>query len=268
MRGVKRVSNWTLIFSRRLIFVGFLGVVFAGLPSHADMMASGSSLPPREALENPELYFRLDSPVVREISQEELLRINPLFRKKDIVDFGQCDQTRIQESGVNPLDELNVLVDQIINIGKKIWNIVSAGKPVANFKTDVAYALPKGVDCWTQLSNWSVPAAKNYQVTYRNKFGVEVIQFTYQLTYTYGGKVGDVGAYITNATILPAHINVAWGFSFDATAEVPSVFNVGSFGEPVGAMQINVMWKVENVLTHEQKTNSYFVNGLGDFKQL
>jgi hypothetical protein len=268
MRLQKLVCNWGIGRTIRVVFSAFGVVFFMGLPSYSAEGLAISSAPPREALESPALYFQLNSPTVREISDEELYRINPSFRKTEVIDFGQCDQGQKRDSEVNPLEELNIFVDQIINIGKKVWNVVAAGKPVANFKTDVAYALPKGVSCWTQLSSWSVPVAKNYQVVYRNKFGVEVIQFTYQLTYTYGGKVGELGAYLTNATVLPAHINVAWGFSFDAKAEVPSVFNVGSSSQPVGAMQVNVMWKVENVLTHEQVTNSYFVNGLGEFQKL
>lgn len=245
-------------------------LVLFGAPSYAMTFTANGAAQPREAIEHPHLYFGLQAPEVREISNEELLRLNPQFSRTDMIDFGNCDQNRssIREDEASPLEIVDLVVDQIINIGKKIWNVVAAGKPVANFKTDVAYALPRGVKCWTELSNWSAPNARNYQVTYKNKFGVEVIQFTYQLTYTHGGRVGDVGAYITNATILPAHINVAWGFSFDATAEVPSVFNVGSMSQPVGAMQINMMWKVENVLTFEQKTMSYYINGLGDLQKL
>ncbi len=252
-----QVSKITTFF---LLFIGIQG--FAVTPGGV----------PREAFENPELYYSLSQPEIQEITQEELFRLNPGFRANEVIDFGQCDENifgRVQKNNASEsLSELGIYLDQIINIGKKIWNIVAAGSPVANFKADVAYALPRGVTCWNQLSGWSMPASRTYKVTYKNKFGVEVIQYAYQITFTHGGQFQQQGAYITNASILPAHINVAWGFQFDATAEVPSVFNIGTMQEPVGGMQLMMSWKITNILTHEQKTETFYINGRGDIQKL
>ncbi|QDK37032.1 hypothetical protein [Bdellovibrio sp. NC01] len=163
--------------------------------------------------------------------------------------------------GLNPLDQLQVWVDQIINIGKKIWAIVEAGKPVVNIKLDTANALPKGVRCWTDMQGWAMPQSKVYRVQYENAYGMTVVDFSYRLMFTANGNVDGVGKYITNATFQPANLSVGWGFRFDATAAIPAVFNQGTKQDPVAGMQMNMAWRVDSPLAHEESTESYFVTG-------
>lgn len=162
---------------------------------------------------------------------------------------------------VNPLNQVELIVDQIINIGKKIFAVVQAGKPVVNIKLDTANALPKGLTCWSDLSGWNVPESKVYKVEYRNGFGMNVVSFAYRVTYTAGGSADGVGKYITNATFMPANVNVGWGFQFDAEAAIPSVFNTGTKTAPVAGMQMNMAWKVSSPVKENQMTESYFVSG-------
>lgn len=244
-------------------------LVLSGLVFSAALSVSATTLQPREALENPEQYFSVGEARVTEISDRELAILNPDFRAEQALDFGACDQDLLgRQSSLPILNEVDLILDQVINMGKKVWNIVAAGTPVANYKTDVAYALPRGVRCWTDLSSWQAPEARTFKVEYQNKLGMTVIQFAYRLNFTHGGQVNGQGQYITNATMLPAHIRVSWGFNFDAKAEVPSVFNAGSVSEPIGAMQMNMAWEIKNVMTHEQRTESYFITGQGELKTL
>lgn len=166
------------------------------------------------------------------------------------------------------LDGVEVIVDQIINIGKKIFAVVAAGKPVVNLQMDTANALPKGLTCWSDLSGWNVPESKVYNVQYENGFGMTVVDFTYRVTYTAGGSADGIGKYITNATFQPANVSVGWGFQLDAAAAIPSVFNTGSKQDPVAGMQMNMQWKVTSPVAHEQSTESYFVSGNNSIKQL
>lgn len=165
------------------------------------------------------------------------------------------------KSGLNVLDTIEVIVDKIINIGKKIFVVVEAGKPVVNLKLDTANALPQGLTCWSDLSGWQFPQSKVYNVKYKNAYGMTVVDYTYRVTYTAGGSVDGIGKYITNATFQPANIYVAWGFEFDASAVIPSVFNTGSRQDPVAGMQMNMQWKVTSPLAHAQSTETYFVSG-------
>lgn len=161
----------------------------------------------------------------------------------------------------NPLDQLDIYLDQIINIGKKIWSIVEAGKPSVNVKLDTANALPRGVSCWTDMAGWSAPQSKVYAIQYVNHLEIPVVDFTYRVLYTPNGNANGVGQYITNAGFVPALVSVAWGFSFDASADVPSVFNHGTKEAPIAGMQMNINWKMNSVVVNEQITRSYFVTG-------
>lgn len=162
---------------------------------------------------------------------------------------------------LNPLDTVEVIVDKIINIGKKIWNIVEAGKPVVNIKVDTANALPTGITCWTDMEGWGMPQTKVFSVQYQNGFGMNVVSFDYRLTFTGKGNVNGIGQYITNATFMPAKLNVAWGFTFNAVATIPSVFNQGTKQAPLAGMQMNMQWSVDSPIVHNEQAESYFVSG-------
>lgn len=165
------------------------------------------------------------------------------------------------QSNLNPLNTIELYIDQIINLGKKIFNIISQGRPVVNIKLDTANALPKGLSCWSDLSGWNMPNSKVYNVQYENALGMTVVDYSYRVIYTAGGSVDGTGKYITNATFMPANVSVGWGFEFDATASIPTVFNTGTKQNPVAGMQMNMEWKVTSPLSYEQGTEAYFVSG-------
>lgn len=166
------------------------------------------------------------------------------------------------------LGGVEVIVDQIINIGKKIFAVIAAGRPVVNMKIDTANALPKGLTCWSDLAGWSIPQTKVYKVTYYNGYGMAVVDFNYRLTFTAGGSANGFGKYITNATFMPAELSVGWGFTFDANASIPSVLNTGTHQEPVAGMQMNMDWKVTSPVSYRQATESYFVSGANTLTEL
>lgn len=169
---------------------------------------------------------------------------------------------------VDPLDLLDVQIDKIINIGKKIWNIVQAGKPVMNIKTDVATALPAGVKCWQDLENWSMPESHTYETSFENLYGMTVASFKYRVVFVPGGSFKGAGAYVGYATVLPVEATASWGFSLNAEASVPVVYNMGSKSSPVAAMQVNMKYVVESPLRTIEQGQSYGLNGRGEFKQL
>ncbi len=163
------------------------------------------------------------------------------------------------------LDGVNVAIDKIINMGKKLWNIVTDNKPVVNLKLDTGNAVPAGIPNWMVLSGWQTPKAFVYRTTYVNGFGVNVVDFAYRVTYTYGGSLNGQGQYLTQATIVPANLDVAWGYEFNAEASIPMVTNAGTTTSPVAGMQMEMHWTVETPLKRSESRDAYYIRGDGAF---
>lgn len=169
---------------------------------------------------------------------------------------------------VSPLDPVEVIIDDIINIGSKIWEIVTAGRPVVNVNMPTAYALPRGTQCWTELESWNPPKSQTFNVAYRNLLGMEVVNFSYRLVYTAGGSYNGAGEYLANVTVFPAEVDVAWGFTFDANVNVGQLVNLGTSSQPEAGMELAVDWKVSTVVKESRTVQNYFIRGNGAMTQL
>jgi hypothetical protein len=228
------------------------GLMLVGLLYSAAGMAADSS----------ELYY--------EIANVKVAPVVETFDQNTKPVMGNCQSGgAASPSDVGgDLDNISVIIDKIINIGKKIWSLVEAGKPVFNVKTDVAHALPAGIQCWYDLESWQAPQSKSWRITYENKLGGKVVEFVYRVSYIAGGQYKGQGHYITQATISPAEIYVAWGYKFNVEGSVPSVFNMGSRENPIAGMQMNIKWSVDTSLNHHEVQEQFFVNGLGEFQKM
>jgi hypothetical protein len=160
----------------------------------------------------------------------------------------------------------NPVID-VINVGKELWPIVEANKPVANVQElDAASAVPS--NNWQLLAGWSAPQKRTFHVPYKNKFGMTVVDFTFDVIYTYGGNLNGAGHYISGVTIVPSNLRVQWGFTFDAEVKVINVTNAGSLADPLAAMQIQMHWGVVNVVSHAENTDNFYIRGDGQFSQI
>lgn len=225
---------------------------------------------------NSDRYFEISEVVTKEVPKNLLKDAGSLTVVPDGVALGSCQQNGYPLStdggmDFNPiaaLDATDVIIDKVINIGKKIWEIVAAGKPVLNIKTDVATALPQGARCWLDLQTWQMPESKVYSVAFKNGFGMEVVKFNYRVLWLPGGSVDGVGQFIGYAALIPNDVSVSWGFSLNAAASVPTVFNMGTRAEPVGGMQLSMIYRIETPIQTTEQSQAYFVSGKGDYKQL
>jgi hypothetical protein len=207
-------------------------------------------------------YYKLKKYEVKEITYND-----PAWNQQVFTQPGLGQDCNVQDNSTfeGPLDQLDIVVDKIINIGKKIWDVVLKGSPVVNTKMETANALPKGLKCWSDLQGWSIPKWKVYQITYTNSLDMTVADFKYRIVYTSGGNYNGVGKYITNATLMPADLNVNWGFDFNAEGKVPSVFNRGTKEAPIAGMQLVLNWSVVSAFQHFETSESFYVGGDGEF---
>lgn len=222
----------------------------------------------KQALAVDSKYFEITRVEVRESTQSISSRNDVAIGSVDCDVFAPNTSTPDAGSVTGPLDTVDMIIDKIINIGRKLWSIVQAGQPVLNLKTAVATALPQNARCWKDLDGWQIPKSKVYEVGFENGFGFEVVTMSYRVVWLPGGQVKGQGKYIGYATVTPASISVSWGFSLDAEVTVPTVFNMGTQKSPIGAMQVNVGYRVKSPVTVIDEGQAFFVNGEGRFKML
>lgn len=160
-------------------------------------------------------------------------------------------------------DQAEYIVDKIINIGQKIWNVVEKGRPVQKYQNDVASALPAKASTWMDLTNWKQPETKVIGISYKNAYGVEVIHFVYRIILLAGGTVNGVGNYIGYAAVEPIEMTTAYLYTFNAQAVVVNIFNKGTHANPLAGMILTVRWSVETILKKTIGSQTFFMDGLG-----
>ncbi len=165
------------------------------------------------------------------------------------------------------LSAADVIVDKIINIGTKIWNVVEKGKPISNFNRFTANALPAKALRWNQLQNWRSPTSRVYSAIYKNVYGVEVVRFVYRVVLLYGGDVGGTGRYIGYTSVEPLEMTVGYLYNFDAQAKVNAVYNMGTSTNPVAGMLLNVSWTVKTILKTSTESHTFVIDGLGNIRE-
>lgn len=157
---------------------------------------------------------------------------------------------------------------EVIQVGKQVWDIVVANKPVVDASSERVSALPPGINDWRGMHGWKAPQSRTYRVAFKNLYGGTMIDFTYQVLFTPGGTLNGKGLYLSNMTILPANLFVAWGYTFRSRGSVPGIMNAGSAVSPMAAAQMQLTWSVDTVLAHHEGTSSFYVRADGTFQQL
>lgn len=162
------------------------------------------------------------------------------------------------------------VLDQIINIGQKIWKIIVDNRPVVDVRNQYATALPKGVTGWSSMSGWKPPQGTVYQLVAKNSYGGTVINVRYQVLRTYGGSYEGKGKYLTAVTVEPLLVEVAWGYKFNLEAAVPdtSVVNVGTTENPIAGMMPQLAWRISTPIKDSQGKGLYWVQGDGAFREV
>lgn len=170
---------------------------------------------------------------------------------------------------LNKIDVVDIAVDKIINIGNKVWDVVSKGTPITNYQASVGTAMPENIKSWQQLSGWQPPKSeKRVGIICKNLYGVEVARFVYNIILLYGGSYNGTGVYIGYAAVQPAELSTAYMYTLSAQAKVESVFNMGTTQDPKAGMVLSVTWTLSNVLTKTTQTQSYSLDGLGNISNL
>ena len=79
----------------------------------------------------------------------------------------------------------------------------------------------------------------------------------------YGGALKGTGKYVANASVIPTHIAVDWGYKIDAQVQNFPPTNVGSDQNPIAMIQMALKWTVSSEFNKEQDGASYNLDGNG-----
>lgn len=217
-------------------------------------------------------------------SQIDQLKNNPAFYEVDpnsvsIEYLGDTPENNLdraihQPVGTAPMtrgiarDTLDFL-DKVINVAKKVWDIIDDSKPVANVNTSYASALPYGTSA-SQLSGWQSPKSYRYSFYVKNLYGIKTVDVAYKVSFQYGGGYNGQGRFLTGVTVVPEYVDTLIGYSFYMTASVPdsTVVNIGTKENPIAALRLVLQWRISTIIKDSQATAVYYITGDGRFQQL
>jgi len=142
----------------------------------------------------------------------------------------------------------NVDISTIITIGKAVWEIIKDGKPVVDYKTDWAGAVPKGVS-WGELEGFKDYRWGPFQWDFDNLLGMTNVKFHWNFAWSCKGSYNGHGAFIMNAGAAVVEIYAAWGYTVDVTCTVDSnPINYGTKVDPIAGIAVEVTLNVNSVL--------------------
>lgn len=156
---------------------------------------------------------------------------------------------------------VEVVFDQLVNLGKKVWALVENNKPAVNVNYMYANALPKGVRSSEELDSFSELQHVSYRVHGENLYGVTVYDLTYSLVHRYGGSYQGRGKFLENVAVVPSALEVSWGYTVNYNVEKVSVVNTGTRENPVGAVLLETNFKVSTVLKSLETHSVYDFRG-------
>ncbi|MCM2267092.1 MAG: hypothetical protein NDI60_04880 [Elusimicrobiales bacterium] len=184
----------------------------------------------------------------------------------------------------------------IVNAGLSAWGVITSGAPSGSYSSAYASAIPGFSFNWGNMADWKGPKEMVYRYKVTNLMGIDVIDVKYKISFFYGGTEdysgksqasnyisqatggavteeakGDGkihGRYITNFTVQPISVNIKWGWHFDLSVRMSDPMNIGTKMAPVAALQSSLNWIRKTPFATDGGTFSYFVDGLGNFKDL
>ena len=164
------------------------------------------------------------------------------------------------------LGDIVLIVDQLMALGKKVWTVVDAGRPVvtASFKPiSVIPFLAESNMSFLMMSDWSMPKTQKYEVIYKNIYGATVVNFSFMTTFQHDGTFKGVGKYLTGVNIIPSNIAVAWGYKFDCKSELMAISNMGTMDHPVAAATIQLDYTTSTPIKESRSSIIFHVIGDG-----
>lgn len=222
---------------------------------------------------DPQKYYTLKSAKTVEVklskkkptlTQLKQLDIQSLTPKSLSLADQKCVEASQKGLSAANLDLSMEDLNKVVAIGKQIWKIVEENQPVVNLQTDAVAVVPLKAECWRWLEGWKNPVVKTFRTTYKNLYGIKVVDFQYKLIYYYGGSYRGQGKYLARVAVVPEVVDLAWGYELNAAVTAPTVLNYGTVVDPIAAVELEMQYSVKTPLKHSSSTVNFLVKGNGE----
>jgi len=130
----------------------------------------------------------------------------------------------------------------------------------------MACAIPKGIQNWQEMASWREKHTGQYSIKYVNGFGITVVEIIVRAHFYYNGNYNGIGKYITCATSTIDTLNVLWGYTLNASANIPDsgIVNLGTTQNPIAGMKLFIHWVVDTILQHQEGRLTFSLDGEGN----
>lgn len=171
---------------------------------------------------------------------------------------GRGGRGTIPQAGIIPSGS------DFVNIGRFVWSLVKDNQPQADECSEYATALPIRAEDWRKMDGWQPTKTEIYQITAKNLLGQQVVDITYAVRLTYGGRYKGKGHYLV-AAIIPMRVEPHSGFHASVSAEVnkASIHNYGTIADPIAGLTAEVHWTILSWLKETKNTEIFDFDGNG-----
>jgi len=201
----------------------------------------------------------------------EEIKVDPAYHTIASIEVTEIEDAVVdkEEYAEKGLGEVIMTIEKLLALGKKIWAIVEAGRPVVQTAFAPTVSVLPNVEspktAFYEMENWSMPRVKSYRVVYKNLLGMEVVSFTYGVYYQYGGTYKGKGKYLTGVNVDARDVKVSWGFEFNASSAVVAIANMGSNANPNAGLSVKINYLAKSVLREIRSSESFHLTGKGQF---
>jgi len=153
----------------------------------------------------------------------------------------------------------------LVNIGKTAWNIIQSNKAVVNYETDWAGAIPAGYeDDWIGLAGWEDVKSEEFRFHYKIA-GDTVSELKGRFRWSAEGYTVENGEhkghYVQNAGFAIERLYAKVGQTVNANVNARSPINYGTVEQPIGGIDIEVLFGSANNFNEEVTTCTVTLRG-------
>lgn len=161
----------------------------------------------------------------------------------------------------------------LVALGEAIYELVKKGKPSNTTEYAPISVVPRDpiskeyIDPF-DLENFSMPVEKSFVTKIKSSNGTDAVVFNYKIIYAYGGSWNGQGKYLTSVMVVPSSVRTSYGWDFNATMKLGGILNNGTKANPIAGIIINLKYQMNSWTAAIERTDSIYINGQGDLKNM